>query len=232
MGDLRRFELDRYREHYSLTTLFETGTFRGDGVQQALDSGFGFIYSVEIMDEFFDKCVERFSKNDNITLLKGHSSDMLEEALPSIDGNIFFWLDAHFPGADGGLRDYNGESDADLRCPLETELRVIAKHRHGARDVFLIDDLRIYEDGNFENGALPANVSRPPGANIDFVYELFGDSHHIIKLYYDEGYILLLPIDDLPKIYARRMILNLDGEVGRLLAEKEQEKEGARELRE
>ena len=221
MGDLRRFELDRYREHYSLNTLFETGTFHGQGVQQALDNGFDSVYSVEIMDEFFDECVERFSTNDNVTLLKGHSADLLDESLPSIDGNIFFWLDAHFPGADGGLRDYDAESDETLRCPLENELRVIAKHRRGAPDVFLIDDLRIYEDGKFENGGLPANVSRPPGANIDFVYELFGDSHHIIKLYYDEGYILLLPIHDIPKIYARRTFWNLDGEVGRLLAKRE-----------
>jgi hypothetical protein len=222
MGSLSRFELDRYRRHYSLTTLFETGTLHGHGVQQALDNGFEFVYSVEIMDEFFDKCVERFSANDNVTLLKGHSADMLDLALPSIKGNIFFWLDAHFPGADGGLRDYNSESDETLRCPLETELRIIAKHRRGASDVFLIDDLQIYEEGPFESGGLPARVARPPGANIDFIHELFADSHHIIKLYYDEGYVLLLPIDEMPKIYARRQLRELDGEVGRLLANREE----------
>jgi hypothetical protein len=134
-------------------------------------------------------------------------------------GPIFFWLDAHFPGADGGLLDYNAEADESVRCPLESELEVISKGRPAAGDVILIDDLRIYENGPFEHGDMAPDIRRPPGNGIDFIYRLFGDTHHIIKLYYDEGYVLLLPDNGMPKIYARRPLKKAhQGEVASLIA--------------
>lgn len=220
MGFLRRFDLPRYREHYGLTTLFETGTFRGGGVQSALDAGFERIFSVEIIPELHRDNVERFAANSNVAILKGESATVLDATLPGIDSNILFWLDAHCPGADHGLADYNAEPDETVRCPLEAELEIIRKHREGRPDVFIIDDLRMYEPGKYEGGDLPDYI-RPPAGGIEFVYRLFSDTHHVVKLTYDEGYVLLLPIDDLPKIYVRRNMPDMDSEIGRLLAERE-----------
>ena len=216
MGSLTRFELARYREHYGLTSFFETGTFYGGGVREALDAKFERVYSVEIIDQYFEENVERFRDRDNVTLLKGHSVDVLAQTLPDLEGNIFFWLDAHFPGADGGLRDYNAEVDESIRCPLEAELETIKRHRAGCEDVFLIDDLRLYERGEFEGGDLPSNIRRPGSNGIDFIYRLFSDSHHIVKLFYDEGYVLMLPIGLMPKIYVRRTAPP-GSEIGRMI---------------
>ena len=118
MGFLRRFDLPRYREHYGLATLFETGTFRGGGVASAIDAGFERIYSVEIIDELYQENVSRFAEDESVTILKGESAAVLDAALPEIESNILFWLDAHCPGADHGLRDYNAEPDERVRCPL------------------------------------------------------------------------------------------------------------------
>jgi hypothetical protein len=216
MGFLRRFDLARYRAHYGLTTLFETGTFRGGGVQSGIDFGFERIYSVEIIDELFQDNVERFSANKNVTILKGESAAVLDATLPDISSNILFWLDAHCPGADHGLTDYNTEPNERVRCPLESELKVIKKHRDGHPDVFIIDDLRMYEPGKYEGGDLPDYI-RPPAGGIEFIYRLFSGSHHVVKLTYDEGYVVLLPIDDMPKIYVRRNMPDMEGEIGKLM---------------
>ena len=141
--------------------------------------------------------------------------------LPGLEGNILFWLDAHFPGADHGLRDYNAELDEQVRCPLESELEVISRFRAGREDVFIIDDLRLYLRGTYENGNLHEGIRPPPQPGIDFIYRLFGDSHHIIKLNYDEGYVLLLPIEHAPNIYVKRdLLLDPDSEIARLLRER------------
>jgi hypothetical protein len=220
MGFLRRFDLPRYREHYGLTTLVETGTFRGGGVQAAIDSGFERVYSVELIDELYKSNVEKFSSCENVTILQGESDCVLDSILPTIDSNILFWLDAHCPGADDGRREYNAESDERIRCPLESELEVIHKHRAARADVFIIDDLRMYEPGNYEGGDLPQYI-RPPDGGIEFVYRLFSATHHVVKLSYDEGYILLVPNDDLPKIYVRRNMPDMESDIGRLIGSRD-----------
>jgi hypothetical protein len=206
MGSLRRFDISRYAREYDLPVLFETGTYKGGGVKLALKAGFEKIYSVEIVDEYFRENVDRFSANRNVTILQGESEAVLDRTLPEIEGNILFWLDAHFPGADGGLADYNSCEDERIRSPLESELEVIRKHRPKGTDVFILDDLRIYETGPFENGDLPANIDRPARSQLDFIDRLFSETHHTVKLYHDEGYVLLLPIVREPKLYVQRTL--------------------------
>lgn len=203
MGSLRRFNLKKYIKSYNVPVLFETGTFRGNGVKYALESGFDKVFSTEIMDEFVELNQQQFRQNKNVTILKGNSSDLLDEHIFQIKENIFFWLDAHFPGADGGLLDYNSDFADSVRYPLENELKIIKKHRPTKEDVILIDDLRLYEEGSYDFGNMSSETKRPENFNIDFVYNLYSDSHHIIKLYNDHGYILLLPKTQKPNVYIR-----------------------------
>lgn len=201
MGSLQRFNLKKYIKTYDLSVLFETGTYKGDGVKYALESGFERVFSTEIMDEYVELNREQFRQNQNVTVLKGNSSDLLDEHLSQIKGNIFFWLDAHFPGADGGLLDYNSDFEDAVKYPLEAELTIIKKHRPTADDVILMDDLRMYEEGPFQQGNLPENIKRPDNSSVDFVYRLYADSHHIEKLYEDQGYLLLLPKTRKSQVY-------------------------------
>jgi len=193
MGSLSRFKLDKIRESFQLITLFETGSFKGDGIHFALKSGFDKIISTEIMDLYFELCTEKFSKNKNVLILKGNSFDLIQSNLNNDYSNTFFWLDAHFPGADGGLLDYNDEKIEDVKYPLQKELEMIISIKNIENDVFLIDDLRMYEDGEYENGNLPNNIVHPKNRNIDFVYDCLGKTHNINKLIEDEGYLLCVP---------------------------------------
>jgi hypothetical protein len=214
MGSLFRFDLERYAETYDLPVLFETGTFLGNGVRLAIDAGFDQVYSVEIIDEYYTANVERFSDKQNVNILKGESAAVLNQTVGEIDDNILFWLDAHFPGADGGLYGYNSCEDDAVRCPLEHELETINSRRLGRNDVFIIDDLRVYETGDFSNGGMPAHVDRPANASLDFIDRLFSETHHIVRLYDDEGYMLLLPNFLPPKLYLRRTLSEVAANAG------------------
>jgi hypothetical protein len=193
MGALNRFDLCRIIKEYKIPYFFETGTFWGDGVAYALQSPFKRLYSVEVVPEIANKAARRFINNKDVCILEGDSVSILGQELPYVKGNCLFWLDAHFPGADAGLAAYNAGTDEDLRLPLEKELEVISRLRSNYKDVLILDDLRIYEDGPFVNGNVPADALPGEKRTINFIYRYFGETHQVMKCYLDEGYILLFP---------------------------------------
>lgn len=73
-------------------------------------------------------------------------------------------------------------------------MEIIRKYRPHCRDVIIIDDLRIYEDGPFRHGNLHPEIPRLPEVlrDVDFVWRIFPD--RVIKRNYrDEGYLLIYP---------------------------------------
>ncbi len=214
MGSLFRFDLRRYAETYDLPVLFETGTFLGNGVKLALDAGFESIYSVEIVEQYYQANVELFADRPEVTIIEGTSAAALDSVLRSIEPNILFWLDAHFPGADGGLSGYNDCHDEAVKFPLETEIEAIHRHRRGRDDVIIIDDLNHYETGDFAGGQRLAQIDAPKRASLDFIDHMFGETHHIIRLYDDQGYVLLLPNTLPPKLYLVRTLLEIASKAG------------------
>jgi hypothetical protein len=88
------------------------------------------------------------------------------------------------------------------RLPLQKELDLIFQKRTSFKDVILMDDLWVYEDGPYETGLFNNHMKRM-GWNItrqeiwqggiDFIYELFGNTHQIVKDYRHQGYIILYP---------------------------------------
>ncbi|HJW18504.1 MAG TPA: hypothetical protein VJ499_15350, partial [Flavisolibacter sp.] len=164
-----------------------------DGVAYALQSPFAKLFSVEVIPEIAIKAADRFTGNKKVCILEGDSVSILAQELPYLKGNCLFWLDAHFPGADAGMAAYNADADEDLRLPLERELEVISRLRSNYKDVLILDDLRIYEDGPFANGNVPADALPGENRTIEFIYRYFGDTHEVMKCYLDEGYILLFP---------------------------------------
>jgi hypothetical protein len=195
MGSLKRFDLNRIIKEYNTVNMFETGTFFGDGVAYALKAPFAKIISVEIISEIAIRAKSRFVNEEKVTIIEGDSVTALENVLPTIEGNCLFWLDAHFPGADAGLTQYDAVKDENMRLPLENELTIIYKYRKNYPDVLLIDDLRLFEEGNYEKGAAPADTLPKFNRNLDLIAELFGKTHTQLKSYADEGYLLLLPIN-------------------------------------
>ena len=61
-------------------------------------------------------------------------------------------------------------------------------------DVILIDDLRIYETGEWEDGPLPEGTPGEPTENgADWIRYLFSETHNAYTIVRDQGYLLLLP---------------------------------------
>lgn len=199
MGSISRFNLDRIIRDFKTPFFFETGTFRGDGVDYAAASAFRQVWSVEIIPELAEAAQKRFAADGRITIIQNDSLAALGEILPKFNGNCIFWLDAHFPGADAGLSRYDAPEEESYRLPLPNELEVIHRERAGFQDVLIIDDLRIYEDGPYENGNVPADALPKGLRNTRFVSGLFQKTHYILRSYRDEGYLLLFP----RKIYWR-----------------------------
>jgi len=189
MGNLSHFNLNNYIQKYNSKYLIETGTWRG----AAVEYGFEKIYTIELLKEYYNICVEKFKNNDNVILLNGKSPECLIEILKNnIIENTIFWLDAHLPDQYDKTIPSNYKENDELLIPLKGELKNIVNNKDVSNDVFIIDDLRIYEGGRFSKGEWLKVIESGHGG-IDFVFELLGETHNIQRIYDDEGYILCTP---------------------------------------
>jgi hypothetical protein len=121
----------------------ETGSFLGDGIQQALDAGFSKVISIELSDKYFSICKNRFSNNSNVSIIKGDSFLVLPSIMENVNEQVTFWLDGHHSCGDTAL----GEHWA----PLMQELDVIKNHIVKTHTI-MIDDMRCWEEPNAVHG--------------------------------------------------------------------------------
>lgn len=202
MGDLKPFDLQNFIKKYNNKVFIETGTLYGDGINYVKDL-FSELHSIEIDPVLAQRAQDRFKDISKITIHCGKSNEILSSVLNKIDDNILFWLDAHFPSADSHRASYSKEKDKDTRAPLEKELTIISKRNTKYKDIIIIDDLWLYEDGPFEWGdfdshskACNMNVTRKElmgEISSDFVYRLFKETHNIKKIYKNQGYFIIYP---------------------------------------
>jgi len=192
MGILHFFNLNDFISKYNLKVFIETGTGRGNGVAYARDLTFEKIYSFELLVELYKVVKEKYIGDERINLMLGSSISSMKKVLPKIDKDkgILFWLDAHFPGKDEVENPKELDVCTSLKLPLEEELRYIKEIRKGCKDVILIDDIKIYMDGQFELGNLP---DRDNSLNLNFINELFEDSHKSTILFNHDGYMIIEP---------------------------------------
>jgi hypothetical protein len=185
MGDLNIFDLNKYK----CNVFIETGTGKGTGIEYALQFPFEEIHSIEIHDELYDYCIDKFLGEKRVTLWHGDSIFILKKLLKIIPQNdrCLFWLDAHFPGADFGLGEYKYNT---ISMPLEDELIAIARNKDYVNDVFIIDDLRLYEDGEFELGDI--DIGKPKEGLKLFEY-MVAETHNIERLYRHQGFMIATP---------------------------------------
>lgn len=116
-------------------TFIETGTFKGDTVQLALDYGFKNIHSIELNLELYNECAKKFEQQKNVKIWHGESQDKITDILKTVKGQATFWLDAHASGPLPGGR-YGGS-------PLVQEIKSIGDHSI-KNHVFIIDDCRLF----------------------------------------------------------------------------------------
>ena len=193
MGQLKNFNLNTYIDKYNCQIFVETGTGTGEGLSYACNFPFHFLFSIEIYKEVYDVVSQRFSNNANVKLINSDSITGIEEIFKEhSEKNCLFWLDAHYPGADYGYQTNLAEKNIEIRTPLEYEIKKISGLKNISNDVFILDDLRIYEDGPFQSGNLPEEL-KTPGRNINFIREIFDETHTLQKMYGQEGYMILTP---------------------------------------
>lgn len=163
--------INKFEDFRQYSDIFiETGTCYGRSVQNALDSGYQEIRSVEAKEEFVAHCLNLFVKEDKVRLWAGKSIDHLAEMIEDIKKPAVFWLDAHVSGeASAGHADYleKGEgSDYHQHTALKGELAIVLAHRND--HVILIDD---------QNGSTPDN---------DVYIDMISKAGDYIFLWYDE----------------------------------------------
>lgn len=121
----------------------ETGSCTGESIRRALDAGFMSISSVEIMDSFYNRCVERYKGNSIVRLFHGKSTDHLADMLPASGTKSVILLDAHPCGPHtGGHEDLmkNGNSsEFNQHNIISKELDIILSN--GNNHIILIDDV-------------------------------------------------------------------------------------------
>lgn len=203
MGSIRKFNITEIKDRLKLKVFVETGTLYGDGVDYALEAKFDKIISIEIDKTLAKKAKEKYSSYSQVEIIEGNSADVINNVCNTINEPVLFWLDAHFPGADAGLRGHLDETDFDTRVPLEKELTAI--HKRQQRDVIICDDLWMYEDGPYECGTFNDHSKRHGhnitkeevcGHNLELFYNLFNKTHTFKKFYEHQGYLVMLPIVD------------------------------------
>lgn len=183
---------------YGIKNFVETGTGIGDTLMEIIINKPEElnVYTIELMDELYQPLVEKFGEIPYIHLLKGYSHEQMKVALDMLSSEpTLFWHDAHFPGADFQINGatYTSEPDPEKRIPFYAELKAIKDSgRDISKDIIISDDLWIYEDGPFEVGNWPLR-SAAGGEGVDFVYDMFSDTHHIFKSYVKQGFVIMLP---------------------------------------
>ena len=205
MGLLREHKLTDYIDRYNLKYYFETGTGKAECLEYALRYPFEEYWTVDIDEDLIEESFKKFQNmRKNINLLIGKSIDILDEYIPQIpkESPTLFYLDAHFPGADFQKCTYE-ESIREHKkdaFPLEEEVDVILEKRDISKDVFIIDDLVLYEEGDFEclkvgcvweYGWLQEELDLKTDSK--FLYEKFEKTHDFKKDLRSQGYLIITP---------------------------------------
>jgi glycosyltransferase involved in cell wall biosynthesis len=128
-------------------TWVETGTFMGD-TTNVLSKVAKMVYSIEPEPALFSKAEQRFSNISNVKIIKGLSEEVFPKLLPTLSGDICFWLDGHYSA---GIT-FKGPQET----PIVDELAAIGEHvRQMGRVVVMIDDVRCFDPRNPEYAAYP-----------------------------------------------------------------------------
>jgi hypothetical protein len=114
----------------------ETGSHTGIGIDLALASGFEKVYSIELMEHYYNLCKNKFIDDVRVELILGDSYDELGKLLKLHPDTPFtYWLDGHYSGGDTGY----GIKETPLIKELET---ILSRNIDG--ELVYIDDMRLY----------------------------------------------------------------------------------------
>lgn len=117
-------------------TWIETGTYLGDTTERLADVALK-VYSIEPEPTLCSNARHRLQHLHNVEILNGTSEDLLPSLVPTLQGEVSFWLDGHYSG--------NGTYKGPHDTPIAFELAVVAANLHRmTRVVVMVDDVRLF----------------------------------------------------------------------------------------
>ena len=196
MGTITAHNITDIITQYGIKTFIETGTGHGAAVKFCVQFPFEDLHTVEIDQITYDENIKPIEGFDpRVKFYLDNSANFLTKLLTELpkEKPILFFLDAHYPGCWYRLAtQLETEKDLKLRIPLENEGNIIASLRPEGKDVIIIDDLRIYEDGPYEDGNWVDRAA--VGAdNIQFMFDTFGKTHNVTRDFRHQGYLVITP---------------------------------------
>lgn len=201
MGELHRLPIRKWRQDFELTTLVETGSFKGDGIRAALRAGFARVISIELSPRQLAIAAQNVEAEFPIGGSKweirlGDSAEVLRDLLREDhfrlpQTRVLWWLDAHYPELYAG-----GAEGAQL--PLLDEIHALVESKHDlARDIIAIDDWRIYEEIKNAAGPLPQKLridgALPAPGHGAAIRALLEPTHCLNLILSDGGYMVGFP---------------------------------------
>lgn len=118
------------------STWVETGTYLGT-TTDFLSSNASMVHTVEPEPNLYERAKNRFSGKKNVNVINGTSEEVFPKLLPTLKGDINFWLDGHYSAGST----FQGKND----CPVEEELKAISSNlANFGRVSLLIDDVRCF----------------------------------------------------------------------------------------
>lgn len=135
------------RNGFCGATWVETGTYMGD-TTEVLAEHANTVHSLEPDASLASKAIRRFSRRSNVQIHNVASEDLFPALLPTLSGDVCFWLDGHYSGEGT----YRGSEDT----PIKRELEVVAENlpRYQAAAV-MIDDIRLFTGQTHTYGTYP-----------------------------------------------------------------------------
>lgn len=143
----------------------ETGTYVGNGLNQALRAGFSRCLSVEIHDWCYQIAKNRFAEqiaSSQVELFFGNSEQLFEQILQKVDSPATFWLDAHISSQYGNALAKN--------CPIFEELQAIDNHPIKTHTL-LIDDINCFDNPSHDWITLDSVIQRCQQINSNYRFE-------------------------------------------------------------
>jgi hypothetical protein len=126
----------------------ETGTFMGD-TTSVLSKVATMVYSIEPEPTLFSKAEQKFRNTRNVKIISGLSEEVLPKLLPTLSGDVCFWLDGHYSS---GIT-FKGPQETPILDELDIIGRNVAKM---GKVLVLVDDIRLFDPRNPEFSAYPS----------------------------------------------------------------------------
>ena len=147
-GHLQKKRIIDFFNISEIENFVETGTYKGSGVQWAVDSKFKNIFSTEIHNGLYTESKNRFESFDNVQIFNSDTIHFLKNILPTINSKTLFYLDAHISGEDSS-------HNPNYPVPLIEESKEIINLFYDINEcIIVIDDERLWSDiliGNLIN---------------------------------------------------------------------------------